>query len=340
MIKKTLYLAVFFAAGPCFAASDSLQQLETLAGGPERAARADYQSSAVESVGAPGYAEAAEAFNAYRESKRGGIKNEDNLPFMLAHGARTRNTVIMIHGLTDSPWYMRKLGEILYRQGYNVISLLLPGHGTKPEDLTNATNEEWRQEVDRGLSMAAGFGERISMAGFSTGGALSLDALRRYPELKLRKLFLFSPALAINESNQEQVSLGCQAPWLTTMIKGPYNVPADTVEDSPYRYNKMAINGVCQLYGVIQDNKTERAQILDNLDAAGTAVFAVESDADATVSPAVVTDFMAALRENSGSVYIRYPLAEGIAHAAVTRPETNPHFAELSRKLREFAAED
>ena len=337
MIKKILYLAVIFAAGPCFAASDSLQQLENSAGGP---ARTGYISSAVEPAGAPGYAEAAAAFNAYRESKRGGIKNEDNLPFMLAHGAKTRNTVIMIHGLTDSPWYMRKLGEILYRQGYNVISLLLPGHGTQPEDLTNATNEEWRSEVDRGLRMAAGFGERISMAGFSTGGALSLDALRRYPELKLSKLFLFSPAIAINESNQETVALGCQAPWLTTMIKGPYNEPADMVEDNPYRYNKMAINGVCQLYGVIQDNKAERAQILDNLDAAGTSVFAVESDADATVSPAVVTDFMAALRENSGSVYIRYPLAEGIAHASVTRPETNPHFAELGRKLREFTAED
>ncbi|MCX5784205.1 MAG: alpha/beta fold hydrolase [Elusimicrobia bacterium] len=338
MIKKTIYLAVIFAAGPCFAASNSLEQLENSSGALMPAAQVDIPSIDLEPADTAGYAQALDEFAAYRESKLNGIKNEDNLPFLLAHGAKTRNTVVMIHGLTDSPWFMRKLGEILYEQGYNVVSLLLPGHGTKPEDLLTATKQQWQQEVDRGLGIAAGLGERISLAGFSTGGALSLDALRRHPELKADKLFLFSPALAINERNQQSVSLGC--PASTTRIIGPYTVPADTVEDNPYYYNKMAVNGVCQLYNLTLDNQNGRAKILESLRFSGTAVFTVESEADIVVSSAAVTDFMASLPDPSRSVYIRYPLSEGIAHGAVTRPETNPRFPELSRKLLEFVSKN
>ncbi|MEI7528989.1 MAG: alpha/beta fold hydrolase, partial [Elusimicrobiota bacterium] len=209
MIKKTIYLAVMFAAGPCFAASP-LGQLESGADQQLPEVRAASPAAAAKPAELSGYEQAAAEFDAYRESKVPGIKNEDNLPFRLLHGAKTSETVLMIHGLTDSPWYMRALGGILYQQGYNVISLLLPGHGTMPENLLTVTKEQWQQEVDRGLAMAAGLGEHISLAGFSTGGALSLDALRRHPGLSAKKLFLFSPALAINESNQQAVSLGCQ----------------------------------------------------------------------------------------------------------------------------------
>ena len=123
-----------------------------------------------------------------------------------------------------------------------------------------------------------------------------------------------------------------------TLKGGDYKEPAETAEVSPYNYTKMAINGVCQLSELIGDNNDGRAEILKRLSSAGTAVFAVESEADTTVSPAAVTEFMAELPAASGSVYVRYPQAEGIAHAAVTRPETNPHFSELSQKLGEFAA--
>jgi esterase/lipase len=344
--KGTIYLAVVFAAGPCFAAPSSFEQLENSAGVSAQEMKAGVLSADLNPVAAPavsaandsGYAAAVSAFNAYRDSKRNGIKNDDNLPFFLDHGARTRNTVVMIHGLTDSPWFMRSLGEVLYQQGYNVIALLLPGHGTKPEDLFTVTKEQWQQEVDRGLAIAAGLGEHISLAGFSTGGTLALDALRRHPELKAEKLFLFSPALAINESNQTEVSLGCKAPWLATHLLGQYTGSADAVENDPHRYNKMALNGVCQLYYLTNDIQNGQAkQVLDSL-RSGTGVFAVESEADKTVSPAAVTKFMASLPDQARDVYVLYPLADNIAHADVTRPETNPMFPELSSKLQAYTA--
>ncbi|HAH30829.1 MAG TPA: hypothetical protein DCL44_00785 [Elusimicrobia bacterium] len=360
MIKKAFWLVLVFAA-PCFAASSSLEQLENTAGGSIREASFAIPSAAVypadtaviadspetemdlkswafplPALPAKTYAEAVKEFAAYRRAKSNGIKNEDNLPFFLGHGDKTRDTVIMIHGLTDSPWFMRALGEELFQKGYNVIALLLPGHGTRPEDLFHATKLQWQQEIDRGLNIAAGLGARVSLAGFSTGGALALDAQRRHPELKVENIFLFSPALAINEAERTKAFLGCQAPWITTHIIGLYSEsnPESILENDPHRYNKMAINGICQLYYLTRDIKRERTKILERM-SSGTRVFAVESESDTLVSPGAVTEFINS-RRNPSDVYIWYPKADNIAHADVTRPETNPRFPELLRKLQMF----
>ncbi len=358
MFKKILSLALIFAAAPCFAAPGALDQLETGAGGslpavrsgiPPAAAASEFTDPAEEAyykslpptqpiAAGKTYEAAAAEFKAYRESKRAGIKNEDNLPFLLSHGSRARRTVLMIHGLTDSPWYMRALGEKLYQQGYNVVSILLPGHGTRPEDLLHVKELQWQQEVDRGLNIAAGLGERISLAGFSTGGALSLDALRRHPELRAENVFLFSPALAMNEADQLKVAVGCQVPWITAHILGEYREsnPETIIEDNPYYYNKMAVNGVCQLYYLTRDVQRGRAQILRSI-GSGTRVFAAQSAADRVVSPAAVTKFMASLPAAAG-VYTLYPAAAGIAHNVLPRPENNPFFPELLLKLQAFTA--
>ena len=37
--------------------------------------------------------------------------------------------VLLIHGLTDSPYSLRRVGQILYERGFYVLGLRLPGHG-------------------------------------------------------------------------------------------------------------------------------------------------------------------------------------------------------------------
>ncbi|MEK9627804.1 MAG: hypothetical protein VW455_02155 [Nitrospinota bacterium] len=43
--------------------------------------------------------------------------------------------VLLIHGLTDSPFLMRDIGERFRENCFWVRSILLPGHGTLPGDL-------------------------------------------------------------------------------------------------------------------------------------------------------------------------------------------------------------
>lgn len=46
--------------------------------------------------------------------------------------------VLLLHGMSDSPYSLRALSETFNRRGYQVLGLCLPGHGTAPSGLTCA----------------------------------------------------------------------------------------------------------------------------------------------------------------------------------------------------------
>ena len=54
---------------------------------------------------------------------------------------------LLIHGLTDSPYSMRAVAHALSAQGYYVLALRMPGHGTVPAALTRTTAEDWMAAV-------------------------------------------------------------------------------------------------------------------------------------------------------------------------------------------------
>ena len=45
---------------------------------------------------------------------------------------RWRRGILLIHGLSDSPYCMRHLAKCFQRNGFRVKAILLPGHGTQP----------------------------------------------------------------------------------------------------------------------------------------------------------------------------------------------------------------
>ncbi len=52
-------------------------------------------------------------------------------------------SILLIHGLSASPTELRLIGEFLHSKGFDVHSMLLPGHGTSPEDLRTKTRKDW-----------------------------------------------------------------------------------------------------------------------------------------------------------------------------------------------------
>lgn len=123
-------------------------------------------------------------------------------PFEYRHG------ILLIHGLTASPYMMQDLGRFFRARCFLVRSILLPGHGTRPGDLLDIHYQDWVKAVDYGARSFEGQVEGLFLAGYSIGGALAFHhALSRrhtkngaathrtagYPSLK--GLFLFSPAL-------------------------------------------------------------------------------------------------------------------------------------------------
>ncbi len=116
-------------------------------------------------------------FEAYRRVKLQAIRDKSqgyrlpSAPVAFIHPKRTEYSVLPVHGLNDSAYYMADLGEFLYRKGFNVITVLLPGHRTDTRDMLDVTAEQWRAEVDLGLGMASLVGRKIILGGFSLGAA-------------------------------------------------------------------------------------------------------------------------------------------------------------------------
>ncbi len=90
---------------------------------------------------------------------------------------------IIIHGLTGTPATMAVITEALAKKGFTVITPLLAGHGTSPEDLSKKKWQNWYDSVLKSYEKLVASGiDEIFCAGISLGGLLSLKLCIDRPE--------------------------------------------------------------------------------------------------------------------------------------------------------------
>ena len=211
------------------------------------------------------------------------------LPMVNARGA-----VLLLHGMSDSPYSLRALGQALYEQGYWVLGLRLPGHGTIPSGMTTL---RW-QDMAAAVRLAADHlvdkvGEgSLHIVGYSTGAPLALNltlgALDGDGSPKPKSLVLISPAMGVTPAAafaiwQSRLSLvpGLEkAAWTGT-----------EPEFDPFKYNSFTTNAGDQVFRLAR-RVTEK--IADRA-AAGPIddfppILAFQSAVDATVSVDAVID--------------------------------------------------
>jgi carboxylesterase len=83
--------------------------------------------------------------------------------------------VIFVHGFTGSPISMRPWADFFHAKGYTVSVPLLPGHGTKPEDLNRVQWKEWPAKVEAELEWMHSLGITPFIFGLSMGGGTTLN---------------------------------------------------------------------------------------------------------------------------------------------------------------------
>ncbi|OAH15627.1 alpha/beta hydrolase [Streptomyces jeddahensis] len=88
--------------------------------------------------------------------------------------------VLLCHGFTGSPQSLRPWAEYLAGRGLTVSLPLLPGHGTRWEDMQLTTWQDWYAEVDRELRALLERCKQVFVAGLSMGGALALRLAARH----------------------------------------------------------------------------------------------------------------------------------------------------------------
>lgn len=243
---------------------------------------------------------------------------EPTAGFETGNGKLYRRGVLLTHGLTDSPYSMRYLAEFFAQNGFRVMAILLPGHGTQPGDLLEVSWQEWTKAVAYGVDRLAEQVDEVYLAGCSTGAALSV--YHSLHDQRVRGLLLFSPALRITP-------LAALAGWhkLYSWLWPAGKWLAILPDNDRYKYESFPNNAAAQIYALTRQLRVRLRTARPDI-----PVFAAASADDMTVDSSATVAFMAGLRHSHSKLvlYVSEPGQRVAAIPAERMEQVNSVFPE------------
>lgn len=201
--------------------------------------------------------------------------------------------VLLLHGMSDSPYSLLNEGQRLHEAGAWVVGLRIPGHGTAPSGLVEVRWQDMAAAVQLAVRhLRDKVGEQpIYLVGYSNGGALAVNyALSTLADSALpgvAGLVLISPAIGVSP-------LAVLAVWQARLghLLGLEKLAWSDIlpEYDPFKYGSFAVNAGDVVYRLTDTIQSR----LEKLKAGGELnrfppVLAFQSAVDATVSmPALV----------------------------------------------------
>ncbi len=146
------------------------------------------------------------------------------LDFILKHNdIKPKGAVLLFHGLTGSPFELKKYGQFLYNNGYDVFAECLPGHGEKFEEIYTVKYQDWLDfAYSRFVKLKYRY-ENVFVSGLCLGAVLALAVGIKY-RTQVSGIISLSTTLYLD---------GWRLPWykcfmpiaLNTIIRFYYNYP-------------------------------------------------------------------------------------------------------------------
>ena len=211
-----------------------------------------------------------------------------NRTFELSHES-PKAGVLLLHGMSDSPYSLHNIGLSLHEAGAAVIGLRVPGHGTAPSGLVKM---QW-QDMTAAVKLAMKHlheqtrDQPLYIVGYSNGSALAVYyGLTTLDDAQLPKadgLVLVSPAIGVTK-------LAPFAVWqarlghLLGLDKLAWNSLG--LEYDPFKYNSFAVNAGDQIYRLTSEIQNLLSKNQDRL-LQMPPILAFQSVVDATVSTSV-----------------------------------------------------
>nr|WP_243389734.1 alpha/beta hydrolase [Arboricoccus pini] len=251
-----------------------------------------------------------------------------NRSHLLLPAGSPKGAVVLLHGLTDSPYSMRHLAGIYVSHGYVAIIPRLPAHGTVPAALTAVHWEDWMAATRLAVREArrlSGPGRPLHIVGFSNGGALALkyalDANEDRALARPDRLILLSPMIGITSFARYAGLAGlpailpafAKAAWLSILP-----------EFIPFKYNSFPVNGARQSYEVTQVLQAEliRQANADELRRLAP-ILTFQSVVDSTVSTAAVIRNLYALLPPGSNELVLFDLNRSMQKSLFLNADAN-----------------
>ena len=200
--------------------------------------------------------------------------------------------VLLLHGMSDSPYSLRALGAALQQRGFHVVGLRMPGHGTIPSGMLYLQWRDMAAVVRLGmLHLAQKVPDKpIHIIGYSTGAPLALDyALQAQQDATLpavAKLVLISPAIGVSPA-------AALAQWSRRLsrLPGLHQLAWLDIqpEFDPYKYNSFTTNAAEQVFELTKSVANRMAARSDT-ERPLPPMLIFKSTVDATVANNAVVD--------------------------------------------------
>ena len=223
-----------------------------------------------------------------------------------------RGGILLLHGLSDSPYSLHALGEKFHEEGFWVIGLRLPGHGTAPSGLMRARWQDMAAAIRLAMDhLVAQVGQKpVHIIGYSTGAALALDlavdSIGNPDQQTPASLILISPAIGISRA---AALAGPTAALGRVPGFGRLSWASITPEFDPYKYNSFTVYAGAQVHKLTRSVANRVAAIARSTDAnAMPPILVFKSAVDATVSTTAVIDRLLSHFSDNGNELVLFDI--------------------------------
>src|SRR5215472_5775580 len=257
-----------------------------------------------------------------------------NRSYILEPEGAPVGAVVLLHGLTDSPYSLRHIARFYRDHGFVAIVIRLPGHGTVPAGLVDVEWEDWMaatrlavREARRRVAAPA----PLHLVGFSNGGALAvkyaLDSIADPKLPRADRLVLISPMIGITRfarfaglaSLPALFPAFSEAAWLGI-------VP----EFNPFKYNSFPVNGAVQSHRLTRALQHEIA-LYDRSGKLGglPPMITFQSVMDYTVSTSAIITALYEYLPTNGSELVLFDVNRTVKFGTLLRPSADTALSRL-----------
>ena len=257
-----------------------------------------------------------------------------NRSYVLEPEGPPMGAVVLLHGLTDSPYSQRHIARSYRDHGFVAVVIRLPAHGTVPAALTDIEWEDWSaatrlavREARRRTPPSA----PLHLVGFSNGGALAvkyaLDATADPQLARPDRIVLISPMIGITRFARfaglaaipALFPAFAKASWIAVMP-----------EFNPFKYNSFPVNGARQSHRLTaalqqQISNYGRTGQLDRL----PPIITFQSVMDFTVSTSAIISALYAHLPSNGSELVLFDVNRTVKFGPLLRPSADTALSRL-----------
>ncbi|HTR02481.1 MAG TPA: alpha/beta fold hydrolase [Thermoanaerobaculia bacterium] len=264
-----------------------------------------------------------------------------NHTYELVPEGEVRGGVLLLHGLTDSPYSVRAEAEVYAKEGFYALALRVPGHGTIPGALTEARWEDWRAAARLGArAVRARVGPNLPfhIVGYSNGGALAvqyaLDALDDASLPRATRVVLLSPMIGVTRFAGAATAM---AKLVGAVGAIPYFAQSRWLdiqpEFNPFKYNSFPAYAGQQTTEITREIQAEidREAAADRIRAL-PPILAFASLVDSTVDTWATVDTLFGKLQDNGSELVLFDVNRSAVELGLLAKSDDDRLAALFAK--------